>query len=386
MLLDELAAGTDPVEGSALAQALLARLARQARLTLVTTHYPELKEWASATDGVANAATGFDPDTHAPLYRVALGRPGTSHALQIAERLGLDADVVDDARARIEPERLRTAALLAEAEEAERGAAAERDAAEQEREQAGALRSARASARPSSRRRPRRCAPRRRASARRRCSRRERDLAEARAELEALRKEIRAARRRERERGARVRAGARRERPRPPPRRGAERGRRTEQALRALRPVPMTAPLAVGDPVEAPDAGVRGTIAAIEGDTAEVLGASGLRLRIPLARLRPSASRARAERARAGRAGVRGGARRRLRQLDVRGLRAQEAREAVRAFVDDAALAGLKEVRVVHGRGTGALRSAVREELASHSLVESQALESADGASVAQLG
>ena len=90
VLLDELASGTDPVEGSALAQALVARLAEQARLTLVTTHYPELKEWASATDGVANAGTGFDPDTHAPLYRIALGRPGTSHALQIAERLGLD--------------------------------------------------------------------------------------------------------------------------------------------------------------------------------------------------------------------------------------------------------------------------------------------------------
>ena len=76
VLLDELASGTDPVEGSALAQALVARLAEQARLTLVTTHYPELKEWASASEGVANAGTGFDPDTHAPLYRIALGRPG----------------------------------------------------------------------------------------------------------------------------------------------------------------------------------------------------------------------------------------------------------------------------------------------------------------------
>ena len=98
VLVDELASGTDPVEGSALAQALLSRLAAQARLTIVTTHYPELKEWASSTEDVANAATGFDPDTHAPLYRVALGRPGTSHALQIAERLGLDAVVVEDAR------------------------------------------------------------------------------------------------------------------------------------------------------------------------------------------------------------------------------------------------------------------------------------------------
>jgi DNA mismatch repair protein MutS2 len=133
VLVDELASGTDPVEGSALAQALLSRLAQQARLTIVTTHYPELKEWASSTDSVANAATGFDPDTHVPLYSVALGRPGTSHALQIAERLGLDAAVVDDARRRVEPERLRIQELLAEAEAAERGAAVELDAAERQR-------------------------------------------------------------------------------------------------------------------------------------------------------------------------------------------------------------------------------------------------------------
>ena len=120
VLTDELASGTDPVEGSALAQAILGRLSAQARLTLVTTHYPELKEWASATDGVANAATGIDPETHAPLYRLALGRPGTSHALWIAERLGLDGDVVGDARRRVVPERLRIAELLAEAEAADR--------------------------------------------------------------------------------------------------------------------------------------------------------------------------------------------------------------------------------------------------------------------------
>ena len=149
----------------------------------------------------------------------------------------------------------------------------------------------------------------------------------------------------------------------------------------------MTAPLAAGDPVEAPDAGVRGTIAAIEGETAEVVGPGGLRLRIPLARLRPSASRAEPEGP--SEPAVRVFARARgdvSDELDVRGMRAQEAREAVRAFVDDAALAGLKSVRVVHGRGTGALRAAVREELARHPLVDRQEPESADGASVAHLG
>ena len=94
VLLDELAAGTDPSEGSALAQALLERLSGQARLTVVTTHYAELKEWASSSDGAANAATAYDVETDTPLYRVVLGRAGTSHALQVAERLGLDPAVV----------------------------------------------------------------------------------------------------------------------------------------------------------------------------------------------------------------------------------------------------------------------------------------------------
>ncbi|HEY6963369.1 MAG TPA: hypothetical protein VI408_15900, partial [Gaiellaceae bacterium] len=118
VLLDEAAAGTDPEEGSALAQALLERLAAQARLTVVTTHYAELKEWASAHDGAANAATGYDLDADEPLYRLALGRPGSSHALRVAERLGLDPAVVEAARSRVQPERLRAAELVSEAEAA----------------------------------------------------------------------------------------------------------------------------------------------------------------------------------------------------------------------------------------------------------------------------
>src|SRR6478735_6972896 len=122
VLLDEIAAGTDPVEGAALAEALLDHLASQARLTVTTSHFAELKEWASAADGAANAATGIDPETNEPLYTVALGRPGTSHALHTAERLGLPAPIVAAARDRIAPERLQVAELVAEAEAAAREA------------------------------------------------------------------------------------------------------------------------------------------------------------------------------------------------------------------------------------------------------------------------
>jgi DNA mismatch repair protein MutS2 len=392
VLLDELAAGTDPVEGSALAQALLARLAGQARLTAVTTHYPELMEWASATEGAANAATGFDLETQAPLYRVALGRPGTSHALQIAERLGLDAEVVADARARVIPERLRTTELLAEAEAAERKAADALAAAARERAEA---------ARSTERARGREAAlesefERVRASAARERERAvaaaEGELAAARAELEALRSEIRVARRRERERrraapAAAAASGAERERDR---RLGAaaERSAKAERALRTLRePLAPGGPLAAGDPVEAPDLGVRGTIAAVEGEEAEVVGPGGLRVRIPLARLRPDARPAAPAEGPQPAVRVVASARADVPdELDVRGLRAQDAREAVRSFVDDAALAGLSTVRIVHGRGTGAVREAVRAELAAHRLVERHEPESADGATLAHLG
>ena len=148
-----------------------------------------------------------------------------------------------------------------------------------------------------------------------------------------------------------------------------------------------TAPLAEGDPVEAPELGIRGTISAIDEGSAQVLGPGGTRVRIPLERLRPD---------------PRGGARaetpeppvrilasapdRASDELDVRGLTAQEARERVRSFVDDAALAGLQQVRIVHGRGTGAVRAAVREELRTHALVGGHEPDSADGATLVHLG
>ena len=144
--------------------------------------------------------------------------------------------------------------------------------------------------------------------------------------------------------------------------------------------------MGVGDPVEAPAVGVRGTIASIDGDEAEVVGTGGHRVRIALARLRPDAQGARplaAEPAVRVLAAASGDV---SDELDVRGQTGQEAREAVRSFVDAAALAGLPTVRVVHGRGTGVVRKAVRDELAGHPLVNGQESDSADGATVVDLG
>jgi DNA mismatch repair protein MutS2 len=389
VLLDELAAGTDPEEGSALAQALVARLTEQSRLTVVTTHFPGLKEWASATEAAANAATGFDPETHAPLYRIAIGRAGTSRALQIALRLGLDSELVADARALVEPARARTEQLLAEAESAERRAGEALETAHRRQLEAERMLTE-ARAREAELRKEIEAVRTSAAAERQRAvAAAERELAEARAELAELRREIRAARRRETERrraAAQAASPAERERDR---RLGAAstRAARAERALRTLdEPVRTTAPLAEGDPVEAPDLGVRGTIARIEDDSAQVLGPGGTRVLVPLERLRPDPRGAEPLAAAEPPVRVLAGARGDVTdELDVRGLRPQEARERVRSFVDDAALAGLPLVRIVHGRGTGAVRSAVRAELAAHRLVTGHASDSADGATVVKL-
>ena len=389
VLLDEVAAGTDPVEGAALAQALLARLSRQARLTVATSHYPELREWASATAGVANAATGFDPETQEPLYRVALGRAGTSHALRIAERLGLPADIVEDARTHVSPERLRVAELLAEAEAAEGQAAEARESAASEHaaaERARAAAEARAAELEQEIERVRASAQAEREKA---VLRTERELADARGELEALRDEIRAARKLERDRRrASTPAALAKERERD--RRLGAASERAARAGRAIRdadePLAQVAPLAAGDPVVAPELGVRGTIVEVGGDDAVVVGRGGLRVRVPIARLRPdrdAAADAAPEQAVTIRATTPTDA---PDELDLRGRTAQEARETLRAFVDTAALAGRFEVRVIHGRGTGAIRSAVRDELTRHPLVVSHQSESADGATLVRLG
>lgn len=378
VLLDEVGAGTDPSEGAALAQAVLGDLADRGALVLATTHSPEVKSWAVSTDGAMNAAVGLDPDTLAPTYRLVLGEPGGSHAIGIAERLGMPTRVLDRARQAMGPERT---ALMGLTDEAERV----RAEADRDRAQAAAERKAAADERQAAERERERLRTRADDDRARLRAQAEAELAELTRDLAALRGEINAGRRLE---AKGVRDGERsRERDR---RLGSADDARRRAASRlgdlSVPAAPERAPV-VGEHAVDVILGVRGVVVAIEGDQAELQGPS-VRLRLPLARLAPDRAPA-ATAAPPLRAESRPALEAVGPEVDVRGQRAEPARRAVRDHIDRAAQSGVDSVRVIHGRGTGALREAIREELSAHPLVKGTQTagpgEGGDGATIALL-
>lgn len=386
VLLDEVAAGTDPTEGAAIARAVLEALIDRGALVLATTHHHELKGWASETPHAANAAVGFDAERLAPTFSIRVGEPGASHAIEVADRLGLDADVLRAARQIFGEERGGVEALLQDAAAARVTAEAERDAALAERDEAARVRAQ---------------VEQREAELAARIERMRGDAAVARArvrdeardelaalqdELAQFRAELAAARREERRRVSAGRAADAAERDRRLGAASAAASRASRTLFDATRPTAPPGELRVGDRVVVADLGVRGEVVAIEGQTVEIQGPSA-RMRLDLARIvrdgrvAPPPPAALAE-SRPLMSAV-------PCELDVRGQRADAARAGVRAHVDAAAMVGLETVRIVHGRGTGALRAAVREELDRHPLVARSELggpdEGGDGATIGTL-
>ncbi|HHX51472.1 MAG TPA: endonuclease MutS2, partial [Clostridia bacterium] len=139
VLLDELGAGTDPVEGSALAIAILKKLHSLQAHTIATTHYSELKAFAYNTPGVENASVEFDPVTLRPTYRLLIGMPGRSNAFEIASRLGLDPEVVEEARSLISRDELEIGGLLEDLESKRNSLVQDQEETERIREELAVL-------------------------------------------------------------------------------------------------------------------------------------------------------------------------------------------------------------------------------------------------------
>lgn len=382
VLLDELGAGTDPTEGSALAQALLDHFIRAGALVAATTHYAELKAYAHITAGASNAAVEFDLETLSPTFRLTIGLPGGSQAFAIAERLGLPNAIVADARSRLTESQRAFEATLAQIRESE-GAAA------------GALERARAAE-------SRAAELRRAAEDERRRGRRERDemVRRAREEADQILGEIRdevAALRQTLERGH---VGA-------PTLDAAIEGlerhvdRLPVAPASAAEPV-LVAPRAwrVGERARSRSGGWEGKIAAVDRDgNRATLEAGGMRVSILLddltEALSPEPATGSSARERPG-AGPTVDAIRLSRartvpsSLDLRGARVDEALTALDRYLEDGSLAGLDRVTVIHGLGTGALRDAVRAAAAGHPLVKAvragQRGEGGDGATIVTLG
>lgn len=383
VLLDEIGAGTDPTEGSALAMAVVERLLASGATVAATTHYAELKTFAQEHPLVSNASVAFDVTTLRPTYRLEIGLPGKSQAFAIAERLGLPPAILADARSRLAAEHVsmeETLAALARAE-AERGEALheaerERSAARAEHERATGGVS-----------RARREAAEILADARRAAddlvARTEREVLDIRREL--LRQQNLAGTGRGRnpnaaaldklaERAAHIRP--------PPPAEGAP-----AEAAGPDGPQPR-----VGLWGRSRTLGQVGRIVEISGKTGRLtLETDGPRIVVPAddVEVVPEPVPGPAPRDLAAEEMRRRAAERVAPNIDLHGERVEAALERLTAYVDDALLAGLDEVRIVHGAGTGALRRAVREWLAQHPRVRGSRPgrrdEGGDGATIAEL-
>ncbi|HEY7828308.1 MAG TPA: endonuclease MutS2 [Candidatus Limnocylindrales bacterium] len=419
VLLDELGAGTDPTEGSALAQALLDHFIRAGTLVAATTHYAELKAYAHTTEAARNASVEFDLETLSPTYHLTIGLPGGSQAFAIAERLGLPGEIVADARSRLSESERSFEATLSSIRAAE-GETSDRleQARQAEARAAEALRVAQEE---------------------RRAARRERDELVRSARIEGerlvagLQEEVQATRQaleRDTVTGRSLDAAIAR----------AEAGLAELPIAHEEPDLVEAVPAAphdwrLGDRARSRTGGWEGRVAALEkngrratievGEMRVMTDVDDLELLEPAPSASPpeetlaavwpagpsranpveqSRSRKRREPVGPSNASRSAGSAAsaapaqalrldRIRtvasSLDLRGARVDEALELFGRYLDDASLAGLERVTIIHGVGTGALRDAVRSAAGSHPLVASfragERGEGGDGATLISL-
>ncbi|MCI3919576.1 endonuclease MutS2 [Paenibacillus sp. TRM 82003] len=381
VLLDEVGAGTDPAEGSALAIAILEHIRAMGCRLLATTHYSELKAYAYDNPGVVNASMEFNVETLRPTYRLLVGVPGRSNAFAIAERLGLSRRVIEEARVQVTEEDQRVESMIGKLEEHRLAAEAERNEAERLRREAEELR--------------------RELQEEKRKLHEQRDkwladaekeasaaLAKARREAEEIIADLR---KQAMEEGASIKehklieARRRLDEAAPKPRKSsAAAGGGGARAKAQVSP---------GDEVKVVSLGQRGHVVERQADGAVVqLGI--IKMKVALTDLelvgasapggggKPASQKAVATVKRTRDENVRT-------ELDLRGSNVEEAIVEVDRFLDEAIMSNLSQVYIIHGKGTGVLRTGIQDFLRRHKHVRTFRIgafnEGGHGVTVAEL-
>ncbi len=378
-LIDELGAGTDPVEGAALAIAILERLRTQHAKIASTTHYAELKEFALRTEGVENGCCEFDVATLKPTYRLLIGVPGKSNAFAISKRLGMDAAVVERAKELVSSESRQFEDVVGKLEQ-------QRQSLERQVENANRL-TAKANA---EKQKAENEARRAKQDAERELERAKQEaqriVSQTRARADALVEELEKARR-EKEMSAEQRSQLRRD--------ISQMEAHADPV--ALKNTPdeeykLPRPLKVGDEVLIYDIDKNATVLAPPNKDGQVLVQAGIiktrvdikNLRLLKSQIKPRADRFSKTRSVPSRMDVRPET-----EVDVRGQTAFDAIQIVDKAIDNALLSGVTKLTIIHGKGTGVLRREINMHLKTHKSVKSKRLgtfgEGEDGVTIVEL-
>lgn len=363
VLLDELGAGTDPQEGSALARAIMLYLVERRIPCFIATHYPELKALAHATPGVTNASMEFNLKTLRPTYHLTLGIPGRSNALAIAKRLNLPDEILDSAKTMIDPNELKSEDLLKEIHFQREVARKARSAADRERSLVNNQKEELA-------RQLEKIEDERRKELEKAREEAETELAGLRREMDEIRKELqRAHQPLEALKAIEERVEKAEEKAAKP----VERKPLVKGGKRVLTPK-------LGERVRLRSLNMEGVITSLGEHDLEIQVGS-LRVRAKLEDLQtaseaveetppPAVRKGRVENAPSTPAatpfrpspGM---------EIDLRGQRAEDALDALDRYISNASLSGLPFVRIIHGKGTGRLRQVIREALKVNEEVKS---------------
>ncbi len=381
IILDELGAGTDPIEGAALAHAILRHLLGKSVTTLVATHYAELKAFAYTTPGVANAGMAFDLESLSPTFKLQIGVPGNSNAFAVARRLGLKSRILREARELVDKESRQTEIMLAQIKSDQKAARLERLRLEEERAEAEHYRQKIEDRLNHIEEEERAILKRARAEA-------QKELDTTRADLRHLRREAQKAL------AAQPASSGKTPAKLPKPVKAtlqkieADLQAKIRRADLPKMPERPARPLKVGDKVAVPHLDAKGVVTAMSATRIEVqLG--HFRTTLNRRNIRPLQKNTPLPEVESAVTMTGGG----LvdspgLEIDLRGLQADEALHRLDSYLDQAYLAGLPSVTLIHGRGAGVLRAAVRDMLRGHPLVASyrpgKEGEGGDGVTVAR--